>query len=84
MKDRFNMEDEITTLYTFTHQLSLISDGILEHDLSKDDTVNAIEGLKVMLEIHTNKLMDTMCQCFNLHPHNDTGEGPNWATEYHE
>jgi hypothetical protein len=66
MKDRFNLEDEINTLYSFSEQLGNLSEGILEHDLSTDDTVNAIEGLRVMINLQAQKLHDTMCQCFKL------------------
>lgn len=66
MKDRFNLEDEINTLYSFSDQLGTLSEGILEHDLSKDDIVNVIEGIKVMLNLQAQKLHDTMSQCFNL------------------
>jgi hypothetical protein len=66
MKDRFNLEDEINQLYTFTDQLGNISEGVLEHNLSIDETVNTIEGLRVMLELQAAKLNDTMCQCFQL------------------
>ena len=37
MKDRFNLEHEINTLYLFSEQLGSLSEGILEHDLSKDE-----------------------------------------------
>jgi hypothetical protein len=66
MKDRFNLEDEINTLFTFSDQLGTLSEGILEHDLSKDDIVNVIEGLKIMISLQATKLHDTMCQCFKL------------------
>jgi len=66
MKDRFNLEDEINTLYSFSDQLGTLSEGILERDLSTDDTVNAIEGLRVMINLQAQKLHDTMCQCFKL------------------
>ena len=66
MKDRFNLEDEINTLYSFSEQLGSLSEGILEHDLSNDDVVNVIEGLRVMINLQATKLQDTMCQCFSL------------------
>lgn len=66
MKDRFNLEEEISQLYNFAEQLGILSEGILEHNLTNDETVNALEGLKVLLTIHTNKLNDTMSQCFKL------------------
>ena len=66
MKDRFNLEDEINTLYSFSDQLGTLSEGILEHNLTTDETVNVIEGLRVMINLQAQKLHDTMCQCFNL------------------
>jgi hypothetical protein len=66
MKDRFNLEDEISQLYSFADQLGNISEAILENDLSTDETVNAIEGLRVILKLQAQKLHDTMSQCFRL------------------
>lgn len=74
MKDRFNLEDEISTLYSFCQQLETLSEGILEYDMSKDEIVNAIEGLKIILELHTKKMMDTMCQCFKLDQYKNKNE----------
>ena len=66
MKDRFNLEDEINTLYSFSEQLGTLSEGIIEHNLTTDETVNVIEGMRVMLNLQAQKLHDTMCQCFRL------------------
>lgn len=71
MKNRFDLEDEIITLYSFSQQLETLNEGILEYDMNKDDIVNAIEGLRVMLELHTKRMMDTMCQCFKLDNYNN-------------
>lgn len=66
MKDRFDLEREILTLHEFTNQLDLVNEGILEYDLSLDDAANAITGIKVMLDLHAQKMFDTMRMCFNL------------------
>lgn len=66
MKNRFDLEQEITNLHNFVDQLGSISEGILEHELTNDETVNAIEGIRVLLKIQATKLFDTMCQCFQL------------------
>ena len=71
MKDRFDLEDEITNLYSFSQQLETLSEGILEYDLTNDEVVNVLEGLKVMLDLHTKTMMDTMCQCFKLDTYKD-------------
>jgi hypothetical protein len=74
MKDRFSLETEIMHLDTFVDNLGTLSEGILEHDLTNDEVVNAIEGLRVMLSLQTNKLMDTMSQCFKLDQYRDVQE----------
>lgn len=66
MKDRFDLENEISQLHNFADNLGTICEGILEHNLDDDETVNALEGLRVLLNLHANKLHDTMSQCFNL------------------
>lgn len=66
MKDRFDLENEINTLYTFSDQLGTLSEGILEHNLTTDETVNVIEGLRVILNLQAQKMHDTMSQCFKL------------------
>lgn len=68
------MEDEINTLYSFSEQLGTLSEGILEHDLSRDDIINAIEGLRVILNLQAKKLQDTMCQCFRLDNYRNSTE----------
>lgn len=70
MKDRFNLEEEISQLHNFADNLTTISEGILEHGLSEDETVNAIIGLSVLLKLQANKLHDTMSQCFKLDNYN--------------
>ena len=72
MKNRFDLENEINTLYSFSNQLSLLSEGILEYDLSNDEAVNVIEGLRVTLDLQTQKLHDTMSQCFKLDQYRNT------------
>lgn len=73
MKNRFDLETEISELYNFANQLGLISEGILEHDMSTDDTVNAIEGLRIMINLQASKMQDTMCQCLNLDQYSEIG-----------
>jgi hypothetical protein len=66
MKDRFDLENEISTLHLWTQILDSLNEGILEYDLSKDDTVNVISGLKVIIDLHADKMQDTLSQCFKL------------------
>ena len=74
MKNRFDLENEISSLYTFADQLGTLSEGIIEHNLTNDDISNALEGLRVILNIQAQKLHDTMCQCFRLDDYNQEKE----------
>lgn len=71
MKNRFNLEDEINSLHSFAEQIATISEAIMENQLTTDETVNVLEGLKVMINLHAAKLHDTMCQCFQLDNYRD-------------
>lgn len=66
MKDRFDLEQEINTLYVFSEQLSTVSEAVLEERLSTDELVNAIEGIRVLMDLQAQKLHDTMCQVLKL------------------
>lgn len=82
MKNRFDLEQEIGSLYSYSEQLGGISEGILEYNMSSEDIVNAIEGLRVMLNLHAQKMMDTLSQCFHLDQYRF--DPPNHATQLYE
>lgn len=71
MKDRFDLETEISELYNFAEHINTISTGIIENTLDEDDVINALVGISVLLKLQTNKLHDTMSQCFKLGNYND-------------
>ena len=71
MKDRFDLENEISFLYNFGENLKTLNEGVVEHDLSNDEIANTIEGIRILLDLHTKKLFDTMTQCFKLDGYND-------------
>lgn len=66
MKDRFDIESEISQLNTFSDMLNGLSASILDDKLSKDQISTALDGLAIMIECHSNKMMDTLCQVFRL------------------
>jgi len=71
MKDRFDLETEISELYNFVEHLNTLSSSILEHNLDEDNTVNAVVGIGVLLKLQADKLHDTMSQCFKLDSYKD-------------
>lgn len=68
--DRFNLEAKITDTYNFIDHLNDISYGVLELDMTRDEIANAIDGLAVLLKIHTQKLFDTFSQVYKLDQYN--------------
>lgn len=72
MKDRFELENEISHLHVFADQLGTLSEGVLEHDLTSDEIVNGLEGLRVLITLHAQKMHDTMSQIFHLDEYRET------------
>lgn len=68
--DRFDLENHISNLHSIVDSLNDISFGILEADLDKDETVNAIDGLAVMTKLKIEKLFDVFTQVFELDQYN--------------
>lgn len=73
MKDRFDLENEITELHSFVQRLDDIGYGVAELELSQDDIFNALSGLSVLLKIHTEKMFDTFTQSFRLDNYRESG-----------
>lgn len=72
--DRFDLENKITELHSVIDSLNDISYGIIESDLSRDEAVNAIDGLAVMTKLKIEKLFDTFIQVHNLDKYNGFGD----------
>jgi len=64
--DRFDLENHITNLHSIVDSLNDISFGILEGDFTKDETVNAVDGLAVLTKAKIEKLFDVFTQVFKL------------------
>ena len=60
MKDRFDLEQDIMTLSTYVEQMELIKATIDSGNVELAS--KALGGLSVMLDLHRDKLFDTMCQ----------------------
>lgn len=70
MKDRFDLENEISELHNFVQRLDDIGYGVAELELSQDDIFNALSGLSVLLKIHAEKLFNTFTQVLKLDNYN--------------
>ena len=56
--DRFDFEQQIQKCWIVTDDLADVAEAILEHDLTPDQTVNALTGLQQMYDLKFNKLWD--------------------------
>ena len=68
--DRFDLESKISETYNFVDRLNDISYGVLEMEMTNDEVANALDGLAVLLKVHTNRLFDTFVQVHKLDQHN--------------
>lgn len=73
MKDRFDLENKINKTSIFADHLRDLSSSIIEHDLSKDEISNALEGLAILIESHEQNLFDTFVQIFKLDKYREDG-----------
>ena len=81
MKDRFDLESEIMRTANYADDLRTIAENMINDDvdgnIDVDKYFNAIEGVASLIEMHSDKMFDTMCQCFNI----DDYRPPNFETQ---
>jgi len=87
MKDRFDLEHEITQCSCIVDDLQMLIDVIVDSDKSPwnemspqlcDALHNKLFGIKELYEMRFDRLDDTFCQAFELNqyaPQKDTREG---------
>ena len=64
--NRFDLEEKINQTYNFVDTINDISYGVMEVGMTNDEIVNALDGLAVMLKLHTQKLFDIFTQVHQL------------------
>jgi len=67
--NRFDLEEQISKGYNFSQTIKDVSDGVIDQNLSQDDIVNVLNGLSIMVDLHTSKSLDIMKQIFKLDEH---------------
>lgn len=68
MKDRFDLENAINTIYSSAEDLKTVAEMMYDSDFvyNSDRTFNVLYGLAEVLEAKVGKLEDTFCQVFQL------------------
>jgi len=64
--NRFDLESRIAELHSIVDSLNDISYGLIEADLSKDETIDVIDGLAVVAKMKIDRLFNTFAQVFSL------------------
>jgi hypothetical protein len=67
---RFDLEDQISSLFSVSDDLVLLSNSVLEDTISKDEIANILIGLSGIVNLRRNQLFDTMKQIFQLDEYN--------------
>ena len=70
--DRFDLENKINQTALFADQLRSIAGSVLEKDMSEDRLSNVLEGLAVLIELHTNETFEAFKQAFKLDNYKET------------
>lgn len=75
MKDRFDLENEITKLYSFIEDIDSVSNLLMDSENLDDNLLdmasNALNGISVLMKIHAEKMLDTTSQIFKLDQYRD-------------
>lgn len=58
MSDRFDFEQMIMECWHITSDLEMLEEGVLEKDMTTDQIVNVVSGLKHVYEMRFNKMWD--------------------------
>jgi hypothetical protein len=70
MKDRFDLEQEILRTTNYADDLRTVVENMLNDSIEGitdvDKYANAIEGVAILIEMQSNKMLDAMSQCFKL------------------
>jgi hypothetical protein len=64
--DRFELENKITNFHSFSDNLRSLANSFLEGRLDRDGLANGLEGLAVLIDVHTDETFDVFCDVFKL------------------
>lgn len=64
--DRFELENKINQTTNFADQLRSIAGAVLENNMSEDRLANVLEGLAILIELHTDETFEVFKQAFRL------------------
>lgn len=70
MKDRFDLEQEIMQVKSYADNIRMTSNRMINDEQNESIDIdfywNALNGIAVLLDMHSDVMFDTMQQCFKL------------------
>lgn len=76
MKDRFDLEQEILQIKSYADNIRMTSNRMIDDDQNESIDIdfywNALNGVAVLLDMHSDVMFDTMQQCFKLDSYKDS------------
>jgi hypothetical protein len=58
--DRFTLEEQVMQCWGVTDDIDTLTEGVIEHDLTKDQISNILIGMKDLYQIRFETLQHTM------------------------
>ena len=59
MSDRFDLEEQMLNCWNVTKDINVLTEGVIEKDLTKDQIANALMGLEQMYDLKFDKMWTT-------------------------
>jgi len=59
MSDRFDLEEQMLNCWNLTKDINVLTEGVMEKDLTKDQIANALMGLEQMYDLKFDKMWTT-------------------------
>jgi len=76
MKDRFDLEQEILQIKSYADNIRMTAERMINDDQNESINIdfywNALNGIAVLLDMHSDVMFDTMQQCFKLDSYKDS------------
>lgn len=64
--DRFDLETKINQTALFADQLRSVANAVLENKMNNDKLANVLEGLAILIELHSDDTFEAFTQAFKL------------------
>lgn len=59
MSDRFDLEEQMLNCWNVTKDINVLTEGVMEKDLTKDQIANALMGLEQMYDLKFDNMWTT-------------------------